>query len=73
MKSGLDSQRIEIPCPHCGQKLSETIAKLKTNPKLTCKRCHGAVDIDATDLRRKITQVEKTLADFARKLSRLGK
>ena len=73
MASPLDSQTVEVPCPHCGHKLRETIGKLKTNPKLTCRHCSGVVDIDASDLCRKITGVEKQLTDLSRKLSRLGK
>lgn len=73
MKNALDSQPVEIPCPHCGYQLRETIAKLKTDPKLTCGSCKGLVEINAADLRRKIAQVEKALADFTRKLGRLGK
>jgi len=73
MASPLDSQTLEIPCPHCGHKLRETIGKLQTNPKLTCRACQSVIAINATDLRRKIASVEKQLADFARKIGRLGK
>lgn len=67
------AQTIDIPCPHCGQKLRQTIGQLKTKSSLTCKACKGTFDLDATDLRRKVAGVEKQLADFARKLGRLGK
>lgn len=73
MSGPLDSQVVEIPCPHCGHQLRETIGKLKTDPHLTCGRCQGAVEVDAADLRRKVAQVNKALADFTRKMGRLGK
>lgn len=73
MNSVLDSQAIAIPCPKCGHQSSHTIRKLKTNPHLTCSGCGQGFQIDATDMRRKIAEVEKTLANFKRTLSRLGK
>jgi transcription elongation factor Elf1 len=73
MKNALDSQTIEISCPHCGHKLSETIGKLKTNPKLTCTRCKGGISVNATHMRTEITKVEKALLEFQRTLGKLGK
>ncbi len=73
MKSALDAQTIDIPCPHCGHKLRQTIGQLKTKSSLACSACKGTFDVDATDLRLKVAGVEKQLADFARKISRLGK
>jgi len=73
MNSVLDSQAIAIPCPQCGHKLSQTIGKLKTKPDLTCPRCSTRFKVDATDMRREVAKVEKTLADLQRTLSRLGK
>lgn len=32
----LDNETIEFACPHCRRKVSQTIGKLKMNPKLTC-------------------------------------
>lgn len=71
--SVFDAQRLDFPCPHCGHKLSETVAKLKTNPKLTCRACRTVIDVNATDLRQKVATAEKALADLSRKISRLGK
>ena len=73
MKSALDSQSIEIPCPHCGKKTGQTIARLKTNPHLTCPSCRGGIDVDATQMRTEIAKVEKSLAQLSRTLGRLGK
>lgn len=73
MKSMLDSQAIAIPCPNCGHKLSQTIGKLKTNPELTCPKCSNRFKVDATDMRREVAKVEKSLADLQRTLGKLGK
>lgn len=73
MKSMLDSQCIDIPCPHCGHQLGETLGKLKTNPTLVCPSCKGSTEVDATDLRSKIAGIEKQLADLGKSLGRLGK
>lgn len=73
MKSVLDSEAIAISCPNCGHQLSQTIGKLKTNPELTCGKCRTRFKVDATDMRAKITQVEKALANLQRTLGKVGK
>jgi len=73
MKNMIDSQSIEVPCPHCGHKLSETIGKLKTNSKLTCPKCKGTISIDANQMRGEIAKVEQALAKLQRSLSSFGK
>ena len=73
MKNLLDSQSIEIPCPHCQRKLSETIGKLKAVSKLRCRFCSAEINVDKTKMRAEITKVEQELAKFQRTLGRLGK
>lgn len=74
MKGALDSQSIDIPCPHCGNKLSETIGKLNSKQKLRCRHCGSEFDADASrEVAAAIRQVEKALADLQRTLGRLGK
>ena len=73
MKNALDSATIDIPCPHCGKHSSETIRRLKTVDKLTCRNCGQGFDLDASDMRRQIAQVENRLAQLSRTLGRLGK
>lgn len=72
MKNLLDSQRIEIPCPHCQRKLSETIGKLKSISKLRCRFCSTEINLDKTKMRAEIAKVEQELAKFQRSLGRLG-
>ena len=73
MENMINSQSIELTCPHCGHKISETIGKLKTNPKLTCTSCKGGISIDATNMRTEIAKVEKALGDLGRTIKRFGK
>jgi|DEB19_MinimDraft_2_1074335.scaffolds.fasta_scaffold12976_2 uncharacterized Zn finger protein len=73
MKSVLDNDTIEVPCPNCGHKLKERIAKLKTNPKLTCRSCSTAFVVDAKQLKVATEKVDKALADLQRKIGRAFK
>ena len=73
MKNMLDSQAIEISCPHCQRKFSETIGKLKTNPVLRCRFCSNEVKVDAAQMRAEIAKVEQALTKLQRSLGRLGK
>jgi len=67
----LDSQRIDIPCPKCSYKTSETIAKLRLNPKLVCRGCGTALNIDARNFNAGAKAIDKSLADLKRSLGRL--
>lgn len=69
----LDNETIEFPCPHCRREVSETIAKLKRNPKLTCRACRQDFTVNANQLRAAIQNIEQSLANLQRQLGRLGK
>lgn len=73
MKSNLESQRIDIPCPHCGHKAKEAISRLKRDPHLTCGACGKGYDVEASSLRDALKSVDKSLADLGRQLGKLGK
>lgn len=66
MKVNLDSQKMDITCPHCGHKFKELIGRLKRDPHLTCAGCRKGFDTNAADLRKVI----KSIQDRAEKLSR---
>ena len=55
-----DKQSIDIPCANCGRKTSKTIGWLKTNRQMTC-RCGTVLNLDTSDLRAKIKQLERQL------------
>lgn len=73
MTFSLDSHIIEIPCETCGQKLSETIGRLKHDPELTCPNCGTIIKIEAAGLRKGVSEAEKTMADFERDIKKLFK
>ena len=83
MNSALDNQVVKFTCPHCTRQLSERIARLKTNPQLTCSSCEGDILIYANQLRAELTridlalaahwqQLDKALTEHWRKLDRPG-
>lgn len=69
----LDKESIDLPCPHCRNKVSQTIGQLKLNPKLTCRACHKDFTVNANELRAAVNKVEKELANLQRTLGRFGK
>lgn len=73
MKSVFDSERIDIPCPHCGHKISELLGKLKTEPKITCPKCGGGITFDASDLNAGLKKTDKALAELNAALGSFGK
>lgn len=73
MKDVFGSAKVDIPCPHCGHKMAQTIGKLKTDPKLTCPACNTAFDVDAKGLRAGIQKAENSLADLDRSLRSMSK
>lgn len=75
MKSSLDSARIEFPCPHCGKKHSETVAKLKHkgNTELVCTGCGQRFVLDKTQVSGDLAKVENALAKTLGAFRRLGK
>lgn len=65
------STRIAFPCPGCGKGIQESIGRLERNPTLTCNGCGQAINVQADELAAGIKKVEKSIADFRRKLGRL--
>lgn len=68
-----DSHVIAIPCPNCGNKVEETIGRLKENPKIPCPGCGKTLAINADELREGVDAVQKSLDELRRSLGRLGK
>lgn len=73
MKLDLDSHRIDLKCPGCGHKLSETIGRLKRNPTLTCSGCGQEIAVKADELKRGIDSVQRSLDQLTRSLGSIGK
>ena len=68
----LDDQKIDITCPSCRRKRSETVRKLKTNPALTCL-CGTTLEIDKNQLSAGLKSVEKSLSNIKRVVRRFNK
>lgn len=73
MKLNVESFGLDIPCPGCGKKIHETVGRLKSNPKLTCPGCGASVEVNTDKFFEGIKGAEKSLDDFGRSLSKLGK
>jgi hypothetical protein len=56
---------IPFPCPKCQHEIKETIARLETNPTLTCAACNTSFGVDAEELRRGLQEVDQSLAKLA--------
>lgn len=68
-----DSASIDIPCPKCGKEAKKTVAWLKGHREITCAGCGVTFEVDSTKFEKDLRAAEKQLAEFKRKLSRLGK
>lgn len=57
----LNDARLDIPCPHYGKKVSQTLAWLQAHDHFTCSGCRKRVTIDSSDLAKGLKSAEKTL------------
>ena len=74
MKVNLDDHPLDIPCPNCGQKITQKIGWLKRNPEITCHGCEAVIRIDADDsFANTIKKVEDSLAELGRTLPKVIK
>jgi len=71
MTFSLDRETIDIPCPHCGKEMKETIGRLKRDPLLTCRHCHQETKIEASQLRRAVSSAQKSLDALGKALGKL--
>jgi ribosomal protein S27E len=64
---------VEIQCPHCGNKLKQTIGGLKRNPEVTCPRCRNRTVVTLEGADRVQKDIDAATAGFERTIERLGK
>ncbi len=69
----IDSHTVSIPCPGCGEKIEETLGRLKDDAHLVCTSCGQKVFVDAEKFRAGIAAAEKAMDEFRRTLGKLGK
>jgi len=73
MTLNLDSHAIELACPSCRGKITQTLGQLKHKANLTCPRCRGDIALDPGKIRREVAKVEQSLAQLGETASRLNK
>lgn len=55
------SQVLELPCGKCGYEFQETIARLESNPDLTCPKCGTVNNFDFNDVAAKLKEMEESI------------
>jgi uncharacterized Zn finger protein len=68
-----DSTTVDVPCPHCGHKTAEKIARLKGNPQLTCRACGTVYKVDARHLVEGLRKVDRELDALRKTIDRINK
>ena len=63
---------ISIPCGNCGHKTTKEISWLKTHRSFIC-RCGTQILLDRKDFLSGIKSADKALADFKRRIRKIGK
>ncbi len=70
MKLDVDTKSVQLTCPNCKEKITETIGRLKANPDITCGNCDSAIHVDTTKFGQGIEAAEKMLADLRKTLKK---
>jgi hypothetical protein len=61
--------KLPVPCLQCGYEIQESIRNLESNPQLTCPSCNSSIEINADDLKAKLTDSEKLIDDIRKRWS----
>lgn len=68
MSESFDSERLEFECPKCGNKIVESIGRLKRE-NYACSGCGQEFDTkELKELHRQINKAERQLREFEKKL-----
>ena len=71
VKSILDDEELNIPCPRCSKETKKKIGWLKRNREMTCSACGETFGLDTKELRREIARVDRAIRDLENTLKRL--
>ncbi|UEP31270.1 MULTISPECIES: hypothetical protein [unclassified Burkholderia] len=71
MTINFDSHRVDVSCPKCNKKVSETLGRLKRDPTLTCPSCKSDIRIDASQFRETERALNKQIEDLKKSLGKL--
>lgn len=72
MSGILDSTIIDVPCPNCSRTIEKSIGWITTHDQLVCA-CGTTIALESRDLRTKLADVERELAQLQRLAKNLGK
>lgn len=61
-----DIVRIDVPCPTCKKKDSQTVADLVLNLKVTCGFCREPIDISSESWRASIQELAQALSQIGK-------
>ena len=71
MKSILDAEELNIPCPRCGKETKKKVGWLKRNREMACPACRETFSLDTKEFRREIAKVDRAIRDLEKTLKRL--
>ncbi|PRG29270.1 hypothetical protein C6T62_24285 [Burkholderia multivorans] len=71
MTINFDSHRVDVSCPKCSKKISETLGRLKRDPTLTCPVCKSDIRIEASQFRDAERAIKKELDSIRKSLGKL--
>lgn len=64
--------QIDLECPNCGHRFKKRIGDIQSKPTFPCPKGCGAT-IKAEKFTRGLSEAEKKLDDFSRKIGRMFK
>lgn len=73
MKGFFDAEKVDVPCPGCGHKVTKTVGWMKRSPEWTCAGCGRDVKLDASQVARSLKQVDDAISQLERTLKKFGK
>lgn len=60
-KLSLDGEKIDVPCPQCRKKLTDTIGALRRKPDRHCGGCGVDFSIDTQQLDKDVRELNRSL------------
>ncbi|MEB5483948.1 hypothetical protein QMA69_05330 [Burkholderia pseudomallei] len=71
MTINFDAQSIDVSCPKCGEKIQETLGRLKKDPTLVRPSCNSNITIDASEFREAELSIKRQLDDLMKSFGKL--
>jgi uncharacterized Zn finger protein len=69
----IDAVNVPLKCGKCGEDLSRTVSKIRATPTIHCRKCGAVRRVTHGELDAMAKAAQKTLDDFARKISKTMK